>query len=346
VDLDRDGGPKGIGRVTRLTSDADFDSAGKRLHSMRIPHPLNESAFHAVTIPLAVIRNGEGPTALLVGGVHGDEFEGPVALLNLLRWLQPEDIAGRLIIVPALNPPASEAGVRLSPLDQRDLNRAFPGDPNDSITAVVANYVDTVLLPITHIVLDLHSGGRSMMFLPCLWFSAVADRQLMERTVAAARAFAPPIVLVADELGAGALSASAERHGAVYLSSEVAGGAAVNPSALRIIEMGIMRLLAHFGMLRSAPTESASSSLETRFMHMPATDHYVVAPEAGLLEPLCEIGAAVTRGQPVARMHRLDRPLAEPLELKSYNTGLLVGRRALAVTRPSDIVGVIASDRT
>lgn len=334
-----------MARSSRFTDDLDLESDGRRLHALRIAHPLNDSPFHSVVVPIAVIRNGPGPTALLVGGVHGDEFEGPVALRNLLRRLEPERIAGRVIVIPTLNPPASAAGTRLSPLDGRDLNRSFPGDPDGSPTAVIAHYVESALLPSVDLVLDLHSGGRSMRFLPCLWFSAVADRALMARSMEAAAAFGPPIALVADELGAGALSGSAERHGAVYLSSEVAGAAGVDPQALRIVEAGIGRLLAHLGILLASPGPRPAGGEPTRFMHMPTPDHFLTAPEPGLLEPLRELGDTVAPGDTIARLHRLDRPMDEPMDLTCRVGGLLVGRRILATTRPSDLVAVIASDR-
>ena len=63
-------------------------------------------------IPVCVVRNGSGPTALLTGANHGDEYEGPVALQNLALNLDPREINGRVIIVPAFNYPAFRAGWR------------------------------------------------------------------------------------------------------------------------------------------------------------------------------------------------------------------------------------------
>ena len=68
-------------------------------------------------IPIACIVGRSGPTALLIAGVHGDEFEGPVALSQLIDEIKPEQLEGRLIIVPALNSPAVLASQRTSPLD-------------------------------------------------------------------------------------------------------------------------------------------------------------------------------------------------------------------------------------
>ena len=81
-------------------------------------------------IPIAVIRGAPGPTALLTGGNHGDEYEGPIALFDLARTLDPADLTGTVIIVPALNLPAFRAATRTSPIDRGNLNRSFPGSPH------------------------------------------------------------------------------------------------------------------------------------------------------------------------------------------------------------------------
>lgn len=328
--------------VTRVATELDFEREGKHVSTFDIAQPTNESAFHALRIPAAVLKRGQGPTALLIGGVHGDEIEGPVALLKLLRRLRPEHISGRVIIVPALNLPAAQAGMRLSPLDGRDLNRSFPGEPSGSVTGVIAHFTDSVLLPLCDLVLDLHSGGRSLRFLDCLWFSKVTDRNVMQRSHAAARAFAAPIAIVSPELGAGAMSSSAERLGKVYLSSEVSGGAVVSPASLALVEAGIDRLLVHLGILD--PVHAAGGGGPARFMHMPNSDHYPVAAESGLLEPLREIGEAVAAGAMIARIHRIEKPSAEPEPVVARCDGLLVGRRALGHVKAGDCIAAIAQD--
>ena len=85
---------------------------------------LGTAALAGTTIPITVIKNGDGPTALLVGGNHGGEYEGPVALLKLTQELRADDIQGRVIILPALNLPAVLAGQRVSPVDGLDMNRS------------------------------------------------------------------------------------------------------------------------------------------------------------------------------------------------------------------------------
>ncbi len=98
-------------------------------------------------LPICVIRNGDGPTALLTGGNHGDEYEGPVALFDLASSLKPEQITGRIIIVPAMNYPAFIAGTRTSPIDKGNLNRSFPGRPDGSVTEKLLTILPAIYCP-------------------------------------------------------------------------------------------------------------------------------------------------------------------------------------------------------
>ena len=69
----------------------------------------------------------EGPTVLVQAGIHGDEIAGVHALEELLEeGLAPK--AGRLILVPVMNPAAYRARTRAAD-GGLDLNRVFPGDP-------------------------------------------------------------------------------------------------------------------------------------------------------------------------------------------------------------------------
>ena len=77
-----------------------LDGPGKAHGFLRLPYSRNDSAWGSVMIPLTVIANGRGPTALLTGGNHGDEYEGPIALQQLAWSLDPAEVSGRGHIVP------------------------------------------------------------------------------------------------------------------------------------------------------------------------------------------------------------------------------------------------------
>jgi hypothetical protein len=124
-----------------------------------------------------VIKNGEGPTALLTGGNHGDEYEGPIALFDLARTLKAGDVSGRVIIVPAMNYPAFVAGTRTSPIDKGNMNRSFPGRPDGTVTQKIADYFQRELLPLADVVLDFHSGGKTLDFLPFCAGHTLPDKE-------------------------------------------------------------------------------------------------------------------------------------------------------------------------
>ena len=97
-----------------ISATIPLDIDGVHHGFLRLPYSRDDSAWGSIMIPISVIKNGDGPTALLTGGNHGDEYEGPVALQELAVTLNAEDVSGRLIIVPAFNFPAFQAGTRTS----------------------------------------------------------------------------------------------------------------------------------------------------------------------------------------------------------------------------------------
>ena len=127
---------KNMSQETRIRCFVDFDKDGKQISHLQLPYSSNVSAYGWIGIPIAVLRNGRGPTLYLGAGNHGDEYEGQIVLARLIRELDPGAIQGRLIVMPAQNLPAVLAGARCSPIDAGNLNRSFPGDPDGSPTAL------------------------------------------------------------------------------------------------------------------------------------------------------------------------------------------------------------------
>ena len=72
---------------TLITSEVDFDAEGKQQGYLRVPHSVHRSAYGWIPVPITVIRNGEGPTLVISAGVHGDEYEGQIAVATLAREL-------------------------------------------------------------------------------------------------------------------------------------------------------------------------------------------------------------------------------------------------------------------
>lgn len=328
-----------------VRAEIDWWASGKQAGCLRVPQSRNDSGWGTVAIPVVVVANGSGPTMLFTAGNHGDEYEGQVALLRLAQALDPAEVAGRVIILPALHFPAARAGTRLSPLDGKDLNRCFPGDPRGSFAEVLAHYIDTHLLPMCDAQMDLHSGGTGMEILPSAVGHLVDDAAYMERTLAMADAFNAPITLLLAEVNAGpTLLAAAERRGVVALSSELGGAGRLSRDALALTEAGVRNVLRHLGILEGSPATGAHG--RSRRMTVPDLTHYVFAPADGIWEAADPLGASVHAGAPAGRLHAIEDPL-RPAEVLTYGAeGLLWCTRAPGRCREGDPVAVIARDMT
>ena len=253
--------------TSRLVPEVDFDAPGTQRGFVRLFHSVHRSAYGYIPIPIVVLNNGPGPTALFVSGTHGDEYEGQVALCNLARTLDPASIKGRVILLPAANLPAAIAGTRTSPIDDGNLNRLFPGDPEGGVTEQIADFIETELVARADIVVDLHSGGSSLHYVPsALMMQDDENPARQAALVAALRAFASPIAYVGHASpGQGAVrttSGAALRHGKLCLGTELGGSGTVTRAALEVAERGLRNVLAHVGITparnRPAPAPPAS----------------------------------------------------------------------------------------
>ncbi|MDO8360237.1 MAG: succinylglutamate desuccinylase/aspartoacylase family protein [Devosia sp.] len=304
----------------------DFEQSGKQIGFVDIPHSPHEDAWGATRIPLAVIRNGSGPTVILQAGNHGDEYEGPITLGELIRELDPTRVSGRIIFLPAINTPAVLAGRRTSPVDGLNLNRTFPGDPSGTITQQISAYVSDVIMPMGDAYVDLHSGGSSLNILPSAIIEPATDPDLRRRNIAAALAFDAPLTVIIDNLGEPRTStATAVRAGLVTIGTEMAGAGTVSLDALAICRRGVRNVLAHLGVVES-DTPSPPARPEA-ILRIPGHDGYVLATTDGVFEPFHALGTTVKAGQDAGRIHNLADPAREPEMVRYAADGIVYGRR-------------------
>lgn len=326
-----------MSRPSPIHCDIDLDAQGKQFGRLAVPQSTNSSGWAKYYIPIVSVANGDGPTALLFGGNHGDEFEGPVTLLNLARRLQPQDIRGRVIIVPMLNRPAVLAGTRLSPLDGRNMNRAFPGSPDDSITGQIAHFVSSTLLPTADLVVDIHSGGSSTHFLSSVNMHEVEDREQMQKMLEAGKAWGAPYVFIyKDVAGSGLLPSLAEEMGKVTLGTELGSKAQFGVATLEIAARGLDRVLHWADVLRDKP--AAGDTAAPQVVGATKEDDYIMAPVSGLFEPLCELGDTVAKGAPVGRIHSLEEADRTPHPVLALTDGIIMARRSVPLTAQGEMV--------
>lgn len=321
-----------------ISSSVDFNENGIQHGFLKLPYSRDDSAWGAIMIPITVIRNGDGPTALLTGANHGDEYEGPVALYKLGLSLKPEEIQGRVIIVPFMNYPAFMSATRTSPIDKGNMNRTFPGRYNGTVTEKIAHYIYTELLPMADFVLDYHSGGKTLDFIPFAAAHVLNDKHQQQRCVDAMHAFAAPYHMMMLEIdNVGMYDTAVEDMGKVFVTTELGGGGSATAKTIEIAQTGAHNFLVHAGIKNGELIERDSLALD-----MPDDRCFTTSKSDGLLEMCVDLGDKVHKGQEIARVYSASHTGLEPAIYHANMDGLLVSRHFPGLIKTGDCVAVVA----
>ncbi|MBR8041289.1 N(2)-acetyl-L-2,4-diaminobutanoate deacetylase DoeB [Burkholderia cenocepacia] len=330
-------------RASPITPTVDFDADGEQHGFLKLPYSRDDSAWGAIMIPVTVVKRGDGPTVLLTGGNHGDEYEGPIALSKLAGSLKAADVTGRVIVVPFMNYPAFRAGCRTSPIDAGNLNRSFPGRPDGTVTEKIADYFQRHLLPLATHVLDIHAGGRTLDFVPFAAIHVLENRDQEARCERAMRAFGAPYSMRMLELDSvGLYDSAAEEAGKVFVSTELGGGGTSTAASVAIAERGVYGFLAHAGVIAKDVIDGNAPRSTTTLLDMPDGSCFTTSEHHGLLEMCRDLGSEVDAGDVLARVHDIDRTGVTPIEYVARRRGLLAARHFPGIVQPGDTIAVVA----
>ncbi|MCV6796096.1 succinylglutamate desuccinylase/aspartoacylase family protein [Achromobacter ruhlandii] len=298
----------------------------------------NASAYRRVTIPVLRIEAGPGPAVALMAGVHGDEWEGQAAILQLWQLLPGVLQRGTVYLLPAANAEASLAGTRLSPSDGGNLNRAFLGAPARGYTESVAAALEARLLPRIQALVDVHSGGASLRYLPSSVITRYGDDPYDERLPALARAFGMPHCVFFRGGESGSMPAAASRLGVLRLSAEIGGGGETTRALAERCRDGLLGCLAELGLLAAATPRQPAPLLHD--LDAPAAT--LRGREPGVFIPAVDLGQTVTAGQTIGQLIEPARPDLPARALASPQAGTVVCLRAIARSDDGDCLLQVA----
>lgn len=319
-----------------ITVDIDLTAPGRRAGSYHVPHSSNAHPF-GFRGPIGVLRGVPGPTLTLIGGVHGDEYQGPTVISRLFHEVDPEALTGRVICLPALNTPAFEATSRCSPLDDGNMNRAFKTARADVPTEAIAGWVEDVILPQSDAVVDFHAGGKASIFAPV----SMINIDQTGANLSLARAFGLPLIWQMGAMNSStSVNAASARMGVPMMACELGGAGGSDLHTNRLAYDGALGVLRHMGLIAGTPTP-----VEPVLSTLPDRDHVITAPRAGLFEPRAEPGDRVAVGDIIGIVHDLADLSQPPIEVRSRVAGIVVmrvwrgtvlfGERVAMVLRPS-----------
>ena len=229
----------------------------------------------------------EGPTALVISGVHGCEYGAISAAGRLASRLSPEDMLGTVIIVRLANPDGFFARSEyVNPTDNRNLCYCFPGDPNGSVSYRIAHALAEII-KVSDLVIDMHSGDLFEELWP---FSVIPQGGNAERNLAAARAFGFDYIV---EIAGSMPINYAASLGIPAVMAEM-GGCGRRDEALSEAYCGsAVNCLRSFGLLKGHPAEGKGRALPG---YVP-----VKAGESGIWIPCANAGDELGKGDLLGR---------------------------------------------
>ncbi len=294
------------------------------------------SGAASATVPLTVgTVGGGGKVALVAAGVHGDEGPwGALAISKLLARVRADRLLGTLRVLPVANPLAMQQNARCAPLDQLDLNRCFPGNPDGSHTEMLADTITRRALDGADLVIDLHGGGSWAV-------NAFAFRFAGSEPIAAA--IGAPLIVDHGyrDLGQVSLTTQAKARGAQVGAVERGGHSQEEGEwALRIAQ-GVERALVHAGVL--APDAGLPAAPASIHVQPPR----VLRPkQGGIFHPAVgaqAVGTVVPEGTLLGELrHPVTNETLEVFTAPFGHTALMLLRPMLCVLEAGAMTYVVA----
>ena len=117
----------------------------------------------ATEIPVTVVNGtGDGPVLTLIAGIHGSEYPPILAMQRVARQADPAVMNGALIVVHNANLPAFQARtIYIGPHDLKNLNRAFPGKADGTVTERIAHVLTEQVIKQSDYLIDIHAGDAN-----------------------------------------------------------------------------------------------------------------------------------------------------------------------------------------
>jgi predicted deacylase len=258
-----------------------------------------------------------GPLALITAGVHGDEYEGPAALLSLTGILSSDRLRGTVVVVPLVNSAAFAAGTRLHPDDGLNLARTFPGNAHGSPTEQLAAAIFEKLAVHADYLIDLHSGGVEYIFAPITGFYGTPNAD--NPSLRAALAFGLPRLWQLPATN-GVLSYEAWKRGKVAIGAEYGGAGQLSENGVRDYRNGIVCCLSSWGLCNSISEQAGRAAV--------FEGDWEMASVSGIFRTHCRLGDAVKKGTVQADI--IDMRGNVQQEFVSPHDGVVLGLRSKA----------------
>jgi predicted deacylase len=231
----------------------------------------------------------DGPKLSLIGGIHGCEYSSIAAVIKVMRDLDPAQLSGSVTAVPVVSMESfTQRSPFVVPADGKNLNRAFPGDPDGTYTDRLAHDIYTRLIEPADAFIDLHGGDLVEALEPFALYANAASRDL-------ALAIGLPYVIDYSESDTlTGMSASVAKLGVI---AEAGGAGQLDHHATDLLALGVTNALKLLGML-PGEAHAARSTIITRF-------EWLYSTPAGFWVARCRTGDHAAEGDVLGEVRDL-----------------------------------------
>lgn len=324
-----------------------FELAGKQLAPGTVSSWM--MTVSSTAIPVTVIHGqAPGPVLTLTAGIHGDEFPSILALQQLRKQVAPQHLKGTLILIHLANLEGFHARrIALSPVDEKNLNRVFPGSAQGTLTEQVAAFLTAEVISKTDYLIDIHSGSANQHLLPHVYSPVLHVPALDARTQQFAESLgSPEIVLYDDRPNDPNHSISypntSQTRGKPALTLEVGQFAQRDAAFVAMITQACAQAMRGLGMMNAPETIGIS----TQAIEQAASPiHYysklieVRSAQTGLFTAISSIGEWVTAGQVVGevtdyfgeKIETLRAPVAGRILIQNATPPIRAGEVTLSI---------------
>ena len=291
----------------------------------------SETPYAKLELPLRIISGQkDGPTLALTAGVHGSEYCPIVAAYKIANEIQPSELKGTLAVIPLVNKAAFESRTRaINPVDGVNLNRAFPGRPDGSISYQIAHAVFTELISKSDAYIDMHGGDLMESLIPYAVYSETGNESIDKKSKDMARSFGIKHIWCTPSARAkggdtteggpwaprGVTFAEAAAAGIPGMLAEAGEDGKLDLENVKILYNGVINVMKELGMIGGKSDMTEEPIISRRCI-------FIGARRGGIFYSFVRAGDKVKQGQLLGEIRSLDNDLLE--QVKAPFSGILL----------------------
>lgn len=214
-------------------------------------------------LPVFLINGSqEGPSVLVMAGIHGCEYTSIDAALKIGASLNPKNMNGRVVVVPIANPSSFYArSIYVHPADHKNLNRIFPGQQHGTEAERLAYWLNEMVFKQVDYVIDLHGGDMIEALVPFTIYHKTEDEQVLQVSKKMASLFDIEYVIGSGEQVPGSTYSCAAEQGIPSIIAEAGQQGILSTEQSQMLQEGVRNILASFDIVEGDPASEDSTYL-------------------------------------------------------------------------------------